>query len=269
MKIKHIRTRTPGSVRDKKEHGKRVQKISMTFARFARFECLLSEFDINGFKNVLRQMGINNEKDVESLVFEHWKHREAKKYAIIKVAKKYIPEEKQEIFIKNILQGTCKCKDSSCFIKFAEEFFSHLNGENNMGIKDYNTNSYQNFLKEVHPIWIFDSSPFGPQNTLTKNQQSKILKKIQILIFPPKSKPISQKAPLSYYNKILEEKIKTDQAYENYQKFFEKNLQDGKKIWQKTKPKQLSQTELIADILETTRSTVRKYKQRLKKWNML
>lgn len=269
MKIKHIRARTPGSVRDKKEYKKRVQKIAMTFARFARFECLLSEFNINGFKNVFRQMGINNEKDIESLVFEHWKHREAKKYAIIKVVEKYIPEEKQKIFIKNMLQGTCKCKDSAYFIKFAEEFFSHLNGENNMGIKDYNTNSYQNFLKEVHPIWIFDSSPFGPQNTLTQNQQSKILKKIQILTFPPKSKPISQKAPLSHYDKILKEKIKTDPSYKDYLKFFEKKLQDTNKIWQKTKPNKPSQTELIADILETARSTVRKDKQRLKKWNML
>ncbi len=257
--------RIANSVRDKRERAHRLQKITTTFARLARFNCLLIEFDSEGYKKSLRQLGIKDKKSIEMFTDEHWRRREAMRYATIKTAKKLpLTPEKQEEFILDLLKSTCKCLDVEYHIQHSEEFLRHLEGTNDMGVPDYYSDGYQDFLKTIHPVWVYDDTPYGLKNTLSPNKLNKLLSKVRHLTFPPKIEPVPDEPPLSDYERLLQR-----QPEKIYKKVFEEKRKESQKKWKKEKPKKISQTEIIADILGTTMGTIRKDKQRLKRWNML
>lgn len=257
--MKKKRERIPDSTRASKEKRARIQKITMTMSRERPFHCLLREFDVAGFHEMLRQKGMKEQRMIDLLTTEQWRHRQAMKYAIWKTAKT-MPNDKGEKFLQIMLQATCKCYKSDGYIESAKEFLNHLEGRDAMGIPDY-SEKYKAFLKEVRPSWVFDDSPHGPKNTLSEDSLKKVLKKIEVLTSPPEPKS----EPTDPDIELLKKLAPTDVAYKIE---LEKRLKGVKKD-QKENPKKLSQTETIADALETTRGAVRKDKKRLKEWNML
>jgi hypothetical protein len=154
-------------------------------------------------------------------------------------------------------------------LKFAKQFIDHLDGKDDIGLGKMHDSNYKKFLAEQHSSRVFFSSPFGPVNTLTPAVLKKLISKIRLFKKPPKPKPVPKEAPLTEYEQILKKKI--DAGEKSYLKTFEDRRKITNKEWSENeeKSRQLTETDMIADVLGTTCGTVRNDKRRLKRWKML